>query len=53
MRYLTEGTPSLRDVAKVTVSLADARLEAGGLIRCQLLLSLKEDRFRLLEDGNH
>ena len=30
-RYLTEGTPSLRGVAKVTASLAEPELEVGGL----------------------
>jgi hypothetical protein len=29
--YLTEGTPSLRDVAKVTASLAKREREARGL----------------------
>ena len=29
VRYLSEGTPSLRDVAKVTASLAESELEAG------------------------
>ena len=31
MRYLSEGTPSLRDVAKVTACLAERELEVGGL----------------------
>ena len=31
VRYLSEGTPSLRDVAKVTASLGERELEAGGL----------------------
>ena len=31
VRYLSEGTPSLRDVAKVTASLAERELEAGGM----------------------
>ena len=31
VRYLSEGTPSVRDVAKVTASLAERELEAGGL----------------------
>jgi hypothetical protein len=31
VRYLSEGTPSLRDVAKVTASLAERDLEVGGL----------------------
>jgi hypothetical protein len=31
VRYLSEGTPSLRDVAKVTISLAERELEASGL----------------------
>jgi hypothetical protein len=30
-RYLTEGSPELRGVARVTASLADRALEAGGL----------------------
>jgi hypothetical protein len=30
VRYLSEGTPSPRDVAKVTASLAERELEAGG-----------------------
>ena len=30
-RYLSEGSPSLRDVAKVTASLAEPELEVGGL----------------------
>jgi hypothetical protein len=29
VRYLTEGTPSLRDVAKVTASLANRDVDAG------------------------
>jgi hypothetical protein len=31
VRYLTEGTLSLRDVAKVTASLAERELEADGV----------------------
>ena len=31
VRYLSEGTPSLRDVAKVTASLGERELESGGL----------------------
>jgi hypothetical protein len=31
VRYLTEGTLSLRDVAKITASLAEREVEAGGL----------------------
>jgi len=31
VRYLSEGTPSLRDVAKVTASRAEWELEVGGL----------------------
>ena len=29
--YLSEGSPSLRDIAKVTASLAKRELEAGGM----------------------
>jgi hypothetical protein len=29
VRYLSEGTPSLRDVARVTASLAKLEREAG------------------------
>ena len=31
VRYLSEGTPSLRDVAKVAARLAGGELEVGGL----------------------
>lgn len=31
VRYLTDGTPSLKDVARVTASLAQRELEAAGL----------------------
>ena len=30
VRYLSEGSPSLRDVAKVTASLAEARSKGAG-----------------------
>jgi hypothetical protein len=30
VRYLTEGSPGLRDVARVTASLAQRELDAGG-----------------------
>ena len=45
VRYLSEGTPSLRDVAKVTASLAERELEAG---RAELLgaSSTRLDRLR-------
>lgn len=30
VRYLTEGSPTVRDVAKVTARIAESELEAGG-----------------------
>ena len=34
VRYLGEGTPGLRDIARVTASLAELELEARELNRC-------------------
>lgn len=51
-RVLPKASPELASYVRI-----ERELKAGGvrktLVRCQLLLTSKEDGFRFLEDGNH